>query len=633
MVTAPLKRKSDSNSPFGWRPYLAGAVVVCVLISALTGFVVWQDSVRHRERAEVFTQNSAIMLVAHIDDVFDRGDALLQEVAYHYNDQIRRGEFSAQRFNAYLTNELAWSRDFRNIRLLDADGIMRYGTGEIVPIDLSDRDFFLRLRDKQEGSGAGGMVFSEPTLSRLTHTWILVLARRMENPDGSFAGIVYANLNVDDFSEMFSMIDTGPHGVIVLRTADMAQVARHPRLNEPGAGIGNRKVSKELIEMARRSPTGGSYRALTPIDGVERYYTFRKVNGYPFMIIVGQATNNFVANWDLNIYLLLSFSGLMILMTVIGSRRFYVLTQQRIRERVDKTAGKILEASPVAMLLINDRGVVTNANPAANKQFGYSGEGLVGVPVDRLQPLRSANTEAQRVNAGQKEGVLTSEGVYERKDGSRFTALRSVSELPNEMGHETHYLETLVDISELKEAQENLRRLAHYDTLTNLPNRSLFFDLVDQGMALARREKSQLAILFLDLDRFKPINDTWGHAVGDLVLQEVAQRIAACLRESDTVGRVGGDEFLVLLLNLNSVEDAIRVGEKIREALNQPFMVEGKTLGISSCIGIALYPDHGSTAAELTEHADTAMYQAKEAGRDRVVVYGSDTQNQLTLVP
>ena len=276
---------------------------------------------------------------------------------------------------------------------------------------------------------------------------------------------------------------------------------------------------------------------------------------------------------------------------------------------------------------------MTNANPAANKQFGYSGEGLVGVPVDRLQPLRSANTEAQRVNAGQKEGVLTSEGVYERKDGSRFTALRSVSELPNEMGHETHYLETLVDISELKEAQENLRRLAHYDTLTNLPNRSLFFDLVDQGMALARREKSQLAILFLDLDRFKPINDTWGHAVGDLVLQEVAQRIAACLRESDTVGRVGGDEFLVLLLNLNSVEDAIRVGEKIREALNQPFMVEGKTLGISSCIGIALYPDHGSTAAELTEHADTAMYQAKDAGRDRVVVYGSDTQNQLTLVP
>ena len=628
MATKRLKRHSESNSPFGWRPYLAGAMIVCVLISTLTGFVVWQDSVRHRERAEVFTQNSSIMLVAHIDDVFDRGDALLQEVAYHYNEQIRRGEFSPQRFNAYLTKELAWSRDYRNIRVLDADGKMRYGTGAIASIDLSDRDFFLRLRDNQAGSGRGALAFSDPILSRLTHTWILVLARRMDNPDGSFAGIVYATLDADDFSKMFSMIDTGTHGVIVLRTVDMAQVARHPLIDAPGAGIGNRKVSRELVDMARRLPAGGSYRALTPIDGIERYYTFRKVNGYPFYIIVGQATNNFIENWDLNIYLLLAFSGLMILMTAVGSWRFYLLTQERIRERVDKTAGKILEASPVAMLLFDDQGIVTNANPAAQKQFGYTREGLVGVSVDRFQPMRSSAPEGHGENTGQKEGVLTSEGLYERKDGSKFIALRSVSALSDETGEESSYLETLVDITELKEAQENLQRLAHYDTLTNLPNRSLFFDLVDQGMALARREKSQLAILFLDLDKFKPINDTWGHAVGDLVLQEVARRIAACLRESDTVGRVGGDEFLALLLNLNSVEDAIRVGEKIREALNQPFLVEDKTLSVSSCIGIALYPDHGSTAVELTEHADMAMYQAKEAGRDRVVVYGSDFPGQ-----
>ena len=608
-------------------------MIVCVLISTLTGFVIWQDSVRYRERAEVFTQNSAIMLVAHIDDVFSRGDALLQEVAYHYNDQIRRGEFNPERFKAYLTNELAWSRDYRNIRILDADGILRYGTGEFASIDLSDRDFFRKLRDARSAADRGVMIFSDPLVSRLTNKWILVLARRMENPDGSFAGIVYANLGAEDFSKMFSMIDTGPNGVIVLRTEDMAQVARHPLIDEPGAGIGNRKVSQALIDMARTSPAGGSYRALTPIDGVERYYTFRKVNQYPFYVIVGEATNSIVANWNLNIYLLLSFSGLMILMTTVGAWRFYVLTQQRIRERVDKTAAKILEASPVAMLLIDDHGIVTNSNPAASKQFGYTAGGLVGMSVDRLQPARSSDPEDQGMNAGQKEGVRTSEGLYERKDGSHFTALRSVSALPDEIGHGRHYLETLVDITELKDAQENLRHLAHYDTLTNLPNRSLFFELVDQGMALARREKSQLAILFLDLDKFKPINDTWGHAVGDLVLQEAARRIAACLRASDTVGRVGGDEFLALLVNLNSVEDAIRVGEKIRVALNQPFLVEDKTLSISSCIGIALYPDHGSTAVELTEHADTAMYQAKEAGRDRVVVYGTDFQNQPPLMP
>lgn len=265
---------------------------------------------------------------------------------------------------------------------------------------------------------------------------------------------------------------------------------------------------------------------------------------------------------------------------------------------------------------------MTKANPSAKVLFGYPpDDSLTGVSVNQLQPVRTLDTQAHRVAGGLEEAVITTEGLYERRDGSQFTALRSVSALTDEVGAGTNYLETLVDITELKAAQENLRHLAHYDALTNLPNRSLFFDLVEQGLALARREHGLLALLFLDLDKFKPINDTWGHAMGDLVLAEAAHRISACLRESDAVGRVGGDEFLVMLLNLKTVNDAIRIGDKIRESLNQPILLDNKTLSISSCIGIALYPDHGLTADELTEHADTAMYHAKESGRDRVVVY------------
>lgn len=620
-----MKRAGLKRPPSEWLPYVGSAALICLLIVTLTGVAIWQESLRYRERAEVFAQNASIMLAEHINDVFEKGDALLQQIAYHYRDRRSHGEFDPRRFQEYLTNELHWAKDFRDIRMLDAEGVLRFGTGEIRPINLADRDYFIRLRDQQSSSGVRPMIFSGPIFTRLSKKWVLVLARRLENPDGSFAGIVYANLNIDDFAKLFSSIDTGAHGTIVLRTEDLAQVSRHPTMDGPDTGNGNRKVSQLLINLIKESPAGGSYHATSPLDNIDRYYTYRKINDYPFYIIAGQATNDFLANWGPNVYLLLAFSGLMILLTVATSLRIYVLAQQRIRETVDKNAGKIIEASPVAMLMFNEQGVVTKANPAAKALFGYpSDESLAGVSVDQLQPVQTLDTQAHRVAGGLEEGVITTEGLYDRKDGSHFTALRSVSALSDEVGEGTNYLETLVDITELKAAQENLRHLAHYDALTNLPNRSLFFDLVEQGLALARREHSLLAILFLDLDKFKPINDTWGHAVGDLVLGEAARRIAACLRESDAVGRVGGDEFLVMLLNLQSVEDAIRIGDKIRNSLNQPVLIDDKTLSISSCIGIALYPDHGLTADALTEHADTAMYHAKENGRDRVVVYRPD---------
>lgn len=620
-----MKRAGLKRSPSEWLPYAGSAALICLLIVMLTGVAIWQESLRYRERAEVFAQNASIMLAEHINDVFEKGDTLLQQIAFHYRDRRLHGEFDPQRFQEYLTSELQWSKDFRDIRMLDAEGVLRFGTGVIEPINLADRDYFVRPRDQQPSPGVSPMIFSGPIFTRLSKKWVLVLARRLENPDGSFAGVVYANLNIDDFTKLFSSINTGAHGTIVLRAEDMAQVSRHPTMDGPDAGNGNQKVSQQLIDLIKESPLGGSYHATSPLDDIERYYTYRKINDYPFYIIAGQATNDFLANWGPNVFLLLVSSGLMMLLTIATSWRIYGLTQQRVRETVDRNAGKIIEASPVAMLMFNEHGIVTKANPAARALFGYrQDESLTGVPVDQLQPVETLDTQAHRVAGGLEEGSITTEGLYDRKDGSQFTALRSVSALTDEVGDGAKYLETLVDITELKAAQEELRRLAHYDALTNLPNRSLFFDLVDQGLALARREKSQTAILFLDLDKFKPINDTWGHAVGDLVLKEAAQRIAACLRESDAVGRVGGDEFLVMLRNLQSVEDAVRIGDKIRNSLNQPILVDDKTVSISSCIGVALYPDHGLTAEALTEHADTAMYHAKENGRDRVVVYRPD---------
>ena len=173
----------------------------------------------------------------------------------------------------------------------------------------------------------------------------------------------------------------------------------------------------------------------------------------------------------------------------------------------------------------------------------------------------------------------------------------------------------------LRQSEEKHRRLAHYDVLTGLPTRVLFSDRLKQSIRSAKRNKKHLALMFLDLDKFKPVNDSFGHAVGDLLLKEVAVRMQSCVRASDTVSRIGGDEFVILLQDVADAQSAFYVAEKIRLALNQPFELAGYQMSISCCVGIALYPDHATDERTLTKNADIAMYRAKENGRNQVQVF------------
>jgi diguanylate cyclase (GGDEF)-like protein len=165
--------------------------------------------------------------------------------------------------------------------------------------------------------------------------------------------------------------------------------------------------------------------------------------------------------------------------------------------------------------------------------------------------------------------------------------------------------------------------------LTNLPNRRLLTDRLHQGVTHAKRDQGHVALIYVDLDRFKPVNDRYGHATGDLLLQAVAHRLRTCVRESDTVARVGGDEFVVLLDGISHANDAMQVAEKIHAVLLEPFrLASGQSVHISSSAGIAMYPEHGQDEATLSRHADAAMYAAKDAGRDQYVVYDPALEQQ-----
>ncbi|MCK6391910.1 MAG: EAL domain-containing protein, partial [Azonexus sp.] len=227
----------------------------------------------------------------------------------------------------------------------------------------------------------------------------------------------------------------------------------------------------------------------------------------------------------------------------------------------------------------------------------------------------------QSLNAqGQWQGEIWNR----RKNGGIFPEWLSISAVRNDAGGATHFIGVFTDISERKQSEARIHHLAHHDALTGLPNRLLLDDRISQGILNSRRAKRQMAIIFVDLDRFKNINDTLGHEIGDSLLVQAAQRGLSVLREADTLCRQGGDEFVVVLPELAHRQDAAHIVRKLLAALCQPYLLAGHELTVSGSAGIALYPENGETASELLRKADAAMYRAKEEGRNTWRFFSSE---------
>ncbi|MEC5159256.1 MULTISPECIES: diguanylate cyclase domain-containing protein [unclassified Janthinobacterium] len=273
-------------------------------------------------------------------------------------------------------------------------------------------------------------------------------------------------------------------------------------------------------------------------------------------------------------------------------------------------------------------GRFTYLSPSVEKLLGYSpAELMPRALADLLTPASAAVAAAglhglvTAIRAGQPVPAFRHELEYPCKEGGSVWTEANVSGMRNGAGQFVGLLGVTRDIGERRRGEERIRHLAQHDMLTGLPNRALFSDRLQLALASARRDRQQLALLFLDLDLFKPVNDRHGHRTGDLLLKEVALRMLDCVRESDAVARIGGDEFMVLLRVVESADGAAGVAEKIRHSLGQPYVVAGHQLRISASIGVAIYPGHGGDEIELTKHADLAMYRAKQAGHDRVQLY------------
>jgi len=255
---------------------------------------------------------------------------------------------------------------------------------------------------------------------------------------------------------------------------------------------------------------------------------------------------------------------------------------------------------------------------------GFSQRSLIGTPLFALTGWKASGLRRRFRNKRVSPTVQQGELLGHRPDGTEYIAEVQVNPILTDSSCE-HFVAILRDITEKKRVEQRLMHMAHHDMLTGLPNRKLFHDRLQQSLKRAERYQERVALLFIDLDGFKPINDSLGHGIGDLVLRAVAERLMALVRASDTVARLGGDEFTIILPGLNNRADAKRVAEKCVECVSDVIVAEGQEVFISPSIGIALYPDNASNAQELVRHADAAMYQAKHIGPGEYSFYSSET--------
>ena len=614
-VTA-LNPSSSPNLRSAQIPYLLSAAVVITIILLFAAVILWQESKQAVRNAEVTTVNASTLLSKHISGIFDKADTLLQAVEYQYRDDNALGVLETRRFNDYLKRALMWSQDFDNIGFVDAKGIYRYGLESETPVDLSSRDYYTFLRDRPVGSGSGPMFFSQLIFTAISKKWTLVMSRRIEQPDGSFGGVIFIRWDVERLSALLASVDLGKSGTLVLRSSEMTQISSYPESDDPASGPGNRKISQTLLDLVKESPESGFYTAVSPLDMTERYYAYTKVDDYPFYVIAGEANNRKIQTWKNSERILLIFSALMIVVVVFGAQHMSRLTKNRIRLELNNFAQRVLNASPVAMFLLNKEGVVMKANPAAEKLFDYGDDELVGVSAKKLQVEGDTPVPTQRLADAEKMTGLVKEAPYQRKDGSNFTALRALSSLPEASGETNYYLETVVDITDLKRIQEQLRIHAETDKLTGLLNRRSGDIIIEQAIHDADINNAACAVIMGDIDHFKRVNDTFGHLVGDRILVSVAKQIKSTVRAGDYCIRWGGEEFLIVLPRC-SQSFAATLADRIRSEIANLRDEQVGPITMSFGVGEWARPE---TPESLIHKTDFALYRAKASGRNRVEI-------------
>ena len=301
---------------------------------------------------------------------------------------------------------------------------------------------------------------------------------------------------------------------------------------------------------------------------------------------------------------------------------FRDITRRKQQEAELRLWAKVFEGSNEAILITDAHLNIILVNKTYEKIMGYTEDEVLGVDTAKVgAQLHSHSFFRNMVHILKERGYWQGELINKRKNGEKFPTWYSISQVLNAEGQPENYIAIFSDISERKKSRERIDFLAHHDSLTELPNRALLNDRLEMAINTAKRRDEKVGLLFIDLDRFKNINDSLGHSAGDQVLRQTAARLCAAVRTDDTVARLGGDEFVVLLPRVRDERSLAEVAIKLRDEILRPYVLEDMPLHLSPSIGIAVFPDDGDNPSTLIKNADAAMYLAKEKGRNNYQFY------------
>ena len=356
------------------------------------------------------------------------------------------------------------------------------------------------------------------------------------------------------------------------------------------------------------------------LDGIDAAKIIKDDLGIPVLFLTAYGDKEYVGRAK-HVgpigYILKPFDQTEIMAAIEIALHKTAIEQQQKQSTVEmRKMSMAVERSLYLIITTDVKGNIEYVNPEFTRITGYTSEEVVGQNPRILKSGKTPSDEYRQlwktITSGQE---WRGEFCNKKKNGELYWYSASISPIKNQKGIITNFICVSENISERKKTDEIVKHMAYYDSLTNIPNRALFSDRLAMAIAYARRTKNLLAVMFLDLDGFKEVNDTHGHDIGDPILQKYAEELKECIREEDTVARVGGDEFMILLPRITKKENVSRIANKVIDIAKQPFKLGGKEFLISSSVGITMYPSDGNDADTLMKNADKCMYMAKEEGK------------------
>ncbi|MDR3371259.1 MAG: EAL domain-containing protein [Rhodoferax sp.] len=563
-------------------------------------------------------ENLANVLESHARSTVDKVDTVLLASQLRLNGVLAGEPQDATAINATLSRYLGLIGESQSLRISDQNGHFIFdASGEVSSASISDRAYFQR----NQADPSGKLVISEPLFARITKNWVITLSRRIDDRQGRFAGLVQAAVRADYFQDFYAKLDLGPSRTVTLMDDQMRLIARYPVVPDK---LGKPFDSPSLRALLGQGKSQGSYTAKSGVDGVERIYTVRKVGDFPLYVLVGHATSDYLSNWRRQavwggvsaLVLAVVLAGWIIvwLRTYDEARRLAKGMTEAYETNLRRTRALLDSLPDPAWLTDRDQRMIA-VNEAYRQLSGRDLQQILGHTVTDIWPESTAQAlRVQDVRAFSTRMQQRREATQEVTGGGlRYFEYISTPVL-DDRGQLAGVAGVARDITQLHVDQERIRYLAEHDILTDLPNRALLGDRMAMALADAMGTQAPLAVLFLDLDHFKFVNDTLGHEVGDQLLQQVSQRMRAHLDDRDTISRQGGDEFAVLMQGFKHLARVANVAQRMIDVIKTPFVVDGHELMVGVSIGISAYPQDGPDISTLLKNADTAMYQAKAAG-------------------